>query len=219
MESNEIRRIQKQIWEKIMEIKLSDLSKCTGLAIESSAKWFPFINEILNEKGINNKFRICAFISQMTHESGFKPISENLNYASLALRQLFKNHFTEEEATNYHRQPERIANKLYGNRMGNGPEESGDGWRYRGRGLIQITGKDNYIACGKSLGLDLTIDPDLLLQYKPALLSACWYWNSRKLNELADNQDIVSITKKINGGIIGLEHRQKLYQKCIEVFS
>jgi len=120
---------------------------------------------------------------------------------------------------NYARNPEKIGNRVYANRMGNGDEASGDGFRFRGRGLIQITGKDNYTACGKALGKDLIQNPGYLETPDGAAMSAAWFWNSRKLNVPADLGDIVKMTKLINGGTIGLADRQDLYENCKVVFG
>lgn len=159
---------------------------------------------------INTTYRICHFIAQIHHESGgFKYYKENLNYSAKALNSVFKKYFpTLAVAEQYARQPEKIANLVYANRMGNGSPESGDGWKYRGRGFIQCTGKNNYTECAAYLKIDCVNDPDLLCTQDYAVLSAIWYWNTRNLNKLADSDDILGITKKINGGTIGLEDRQ-----------
>lgn len=154
--------------------------------------------------------RQAHFLAQIAHESGgFKHTTENLNYSSKGLRTIFGKYFrTHEMAVRYARKPEKIANLVYADRMGNGNERSGDGWRYRGRGLIQLTGRHNYTACGKALGLDLIANPDQLSQDANASVgAACWFWDQRGLNKHADADDINSITKRINGGYNGLEDR------------
>lgn len=146
-------------------------------------------------------------------------VVENLNYSADALRRTWPSRFMPELAMQVSRQPERIANIVYGGRMGN--VEPGDGWKYRGRGLIQITGRDNYAACSKALFGDdrLLRNPELLEQPEWACMSAAWFWDSRGLNSLADKGDIVGITKKINGGTNGLEDRKALYDKALKVLA
>jgi putative chitinase len=134
-----------------------------------------------------------------------------LNYSAEALLRVFPRHFDATQATAYARQPERIGSKVYANRMGNGDEAGGDGWHYRGRGLIQITGHDNYVACGTALGLDLIAQPELLEQPGPAARSAAWFWHRNGLNRPADARDIETITRRINGGLTGLDDRKALY--------
>jgi putative chitinase len=166
-----------------------------------------------------NKNRAAHFFAQTAHESGnFKAFSENLNYGAKGLRGIFGKYFpTDALAKAYERQPQKIANRVYANRMGNGDEASGDGWRYRGRGLKQLTGKDNYTRCGQGLGLDLVANPDLLLTPEGASLSAAWFWSVNKCGPIADSGDFVALTKKINGGTIGLEDRQKRYKAVLAV--
>lgn len=180
---------------------------------------------LLNSYHVNTPLRIAHFMAQVEHESGLKPISENLNYSKEGLLKTFPKYFTKDEfdkdgklikqgtASFYQRKPELIANKVYCNRMGNGNYESGDGWKYRGRGFIQLTGKDNYLVLSKDARIDCLNNPDLLLQEANAMISALWFWNKNKLNDLADKDDIVGITKKINGGTNGLSHRKELLEK------
>ena len=156
---------------------------------------------------INTPERQAAFIGQCAHESAnFKTLQENLNYSAKGLNATWPSRFpSEAEAQPYHRQPEKIANKVYSGRMGN--LEEGDGWKYRGRGLIQLTGKDNYRLASDALGVDFIADPDLVLTKEYAALTAAWYWNKRGLNKEADAKDFTGMTKKINGGVIGLADR------------
>lgn len=169
---------------------------------------------LLENKGINTPLRLAHFMAQIEHESGLKPISENLNYSAKGLATTFKKYFpTPADTLRYERQPMLIANKVYANRMGNGDESSGEGWKYRGRGFLQITGKENYFRLANDNDLDCLKNPDLLLQEANAIISALWFWNLKGLNELADNDDITGITKRINGGVNGLEHRKELLQK------
>jgi putative chitinase len=170
-------------------------------------------NTILNKYEINTPLRRAHFMAQIEHESNLKPISENLNYSSDGLLKIFKKYFTKETALLYHRKPEKIANKVYSSRMGNGDELSGDGWKYRGRGFIQVTGRNNYSALNKDTGLDVINQPDLLLEEPNALISALWFWKKNNINRLADKDDIMAVSKAINGGFIGLEHRKSLLIK------
>jgi putative chitinase len=163
---------------------------------------------------INTPLRIAHFMAQIEHESGLKPIGENLNYSASGLIKIFGKYFTKEKAEMYERKPEYIANIVYANRMGN--TESGDGWKYRGRGFIQITGKYNYISLSKDTRIDYLNNPDWLLREADSVISALWFWNKNKLNDLADKNDILGITKKINGGINGLEHRKELLKKYLK---
>lgn len=174
------------------------------------------LNKVLPENGIDTPLRACHFLAQIIHESGhLKYNAENLNYSASALQSVFKKYFPNETIANeYARKPEKIANRVYANRMGNGSEASGDGWKYRGRGLIQLTGKNNYTSCGNDLGIDLVNNPDLLLVPEYALKSACWYWNKNKLNDYADKDDINTITRRINGGINGLADRSENLKKA-----
>ncbi len=170
--------------------------------------------------GITYPHRLAAFLAQVVHESELRLVPiENLNYSSKGLLSVFGKYFTEAEALDYERQPERIANLVYANRMGNGNEASGDGWKYRGRGLIQVTGKINYSACAEALDLNLVDMPDYLLEPKYAAMSAGWFWDKTRLNELADTKDFAGITKRINGGLNGQEHRERLYQLALKVMG
>lgn len=175
------------------------------------------LNKVLPEYKITTKLRLCHFLAQILHESGnLKYKSENLNYSAKALRSVFGKYFkTDEIANQYARKPEKIANRVYANRMGNGDEASGDGWKFRGRGLIQLTGKNNYKLCGDSIKLNLIKDPDLLINTAEASLkAACWFWNKNNLNTFADSDDIKTITKRINGGYNGLEDRESILKRA-----
>jgi len=171
---------------------------------------------LLEKYELNTPLRIAHFFAQIEHESGLKPISENLNYSALRLLQVFTKYFRYQDiANNYEKQPQRIANRVYANRMGNGDEASGEGWKYRGRGFIQITGKENYFRLANDTDLDCLKNPDLLLEEANAMISALWFWKLKGLNKLADKNDIVGITKRINGGNIGLAHRKELLKKYL----
>lgn len=170
--------------------------------------------------------RQSAFLAQAAHESaGFTRLTENLNYSATGLAATWPGRFRGADgqpnalARALNRRPEAIANVVYANRMGNGPEASGDGWRYRGRGLLQITGRAQYERCGAALGLPLVEQPDLLAQPEPAVLSAAWFWQVNGLNELADAGDFEAITRRINGGLNGLAERRALWAKFREALA
>jgi len=168
---------------------------------------------LLLKNGINTPLRLAHFFAQIHHESNLKPVSENLNYSTSSLLRVFKKYFpTKEIAMEYARQPEKIANKVYANRMENSNECSGDGWKYRGRGFIQITGKYNYRKLTEDTGIDYLNNPDLLLTEADSMISALWFWNKMNLNKYADKDDIKTVTRKINGGYNGLKHRKELLE-------
>lgn len=186
--------------------------------------WYNALSTILPDYGINTPERVAAFMAQCGHESaGFRVLQENLNYSAEALNRVFPKYFVRagRDAQEYHRQPEKIANVVYANRMGNGDTESGEGWKYRGRGIIQITGKNNYRMISLKMFDDETLldNPDLLLDIEYAIHSACWFWTDNKLNDLADAGDMIKMTKRINGGTIGLEDRIKHYEHAIEILT
>lgn len=174
---------------------------------------------LLNTHGINTPKRLAMFFAQLDHESGLKPISENLNYSASRLLQVFPKYFNKYNVMQYDRKPEKIANRVYSNRMGNGNELSGDGWKYRGRGFIQITGKYNYQLFSAFSGLNVVSNPDLLLEEANALYSAIWFWVANKINNYADNGDVVKATKAINGGLNGLADRVSKYDKYLKEFQ
>ena len=177
-------------------------------------KFIQTYKTLLNKYEVNTPLRLSHFLAQAEHESGLKPIQENLNYSAERLLVIFPKYFkTLEQAKLYARQPEKIANKVYANRMGNGDEASGDGWKYRGRGFIQLTGLSNYTQLSKATKIDYINAPDMLLSESDALIGTLWFWSLNKLNSFADKDDILSITKKINGGQNGLAHRQELLAK------
>jgi len=186
-----------------------------------AANWLEPLESACFRYEINTPLRQAAFIGQCAHESNkFKTLQENLNYSADGLRKIWPSRFpTEEAALPYHRNPERIANKVYGGRMGNGTEETGEGWAYRGRGLIQLTGKDNYRLASDALGVDFVSSPDLVLQPEYAALTAAWFWNKRQLNREADAKDYAAMTKKINGGFVGLDDRIKHIDEVLTVFA
>jgi putative chitinase len=178
------------------------------LALGIEGKWLEPLLETFEKYEINTPKRQACFIGQVMHESGgFKHLVENLNYSAKGLVSTWPSRFpTLEYAEEFARNPEKIANKVYSGRMGN--TEEGDGARYIGRGLIQLTGKENYANCGLGLGVDLLGNPDWLSDPKYAALSAGWFWNKKNLNQYADINDIETMTKRINGGSIGIEDRK-----------
>lgn len=186
-----------------------------------SDNWAIVLNATLPKYGITTKLRLSSFIAQCAHESAqFNILSENLNYSAAALRSVFARHFQSDTlASDYARQPEKIANRVYSNRMGNGPESSGDGWAYRGRGVIQLTGRDNYERFANSIGNDKVVtSPDIVSTDKSlALASACWFWSVNNLNTICDNGDFKLLTRRINGGLNGLEDREKYYNTALQV--
>jgi putative chitinase len=183
--------------------------------------WHEVLDQLLPDYDINTPLRVAHFIAQCAHESGnFVFIKENLNYGAPGLMKTFKRYFpTQELAQQYAKQPEKIANRVYANRMGNSDEASGDGWRYCGRGLIQLTGKDNYTFFAGSLGISVEDASEYLATFEGAAQSACWYWEQNNLNRFADANDVKGLTRAINGGYIGLEDRQKHTEHALHVLG
>jgi len=213
------------------------LQKLIAAGIKSSVAeaWLPFVQQARDRYQINTRNQEAAFVAQCAHESGgFTMLEENLNYSAATMSVVWPKRFAvlgpdgkavkkdgknqpNKFALALHRKPELIANTVYSGRMGNGPLESGDGWKFRGRGLKQLTGKDNYTRCGTAIGIDLVSNPDMLLNPKGAALSAAWFWSVNKCGPLADSGDFVALTKKINGGTIGLADREKRYRSVLEI--
>jgi putative chitinase len=194
-----------------MILTTAQLRNALDIPSKRAELWIDPINETLERFKIIEPIQVVGFLPHICHESAqLTQVEENLNYSVNGLRSVFSKYFTVGEAEQYARQPEKIANRVYANRMGNGDEASGDGWRYRGKGLIHVTGNHNHEKCGNSLGLDLIAHPELLLETTNAALSAGWFWYSRGLNGLAG--DIRATTKVINGGLNGLEDRQKYFK-------
>jgi putative chitinase len=188
------------------------------------AQWHHALEQLLPDYEINTPQRIAAFIAQCAHESGgFTALKENLNYKAATLRKIFPKYFPDEDtAQHYANLPNKqqaIANKVYANRMGNGDEASGDGFRYCGRGLIQLTGKDNYTWFAASLSIPVEEASEYLQTFEGAAQSACWFWETNKLNQWADKDDILTLTKRINGGTIGLEDRKMHYEHAKHVLG
>ena len=182
------------------------------------------LTESFDKYEINTVNRAAGFLAQCGHESaGFTVLKENLNYSAEGLNKIFKKYFpTIESAQPYARNPEKIANKVYANRMSNGDEASGDGYKFRGRGYIQLTGKANYTLFGKAIGEDITANPDVV-SGKYALLSAAWFWSNNGLNKLADGGStdtvVTTITKRVNGGTIGLADRIKHFKEYYHLLA
>lgn len=206
--------------------------------VKDPDKWLNAVIETCAEFAINTPQRVASFLAQTSHESGgYTMLSENLNYKAATLAACWPNRFAvlgdnkkpkkDEKGKNIPTavansiagKPELIANMVYSGRMGNGPAESGEGWKYRGRGLKQLTGKDNYARCGRDLNIDIVNNPDLLLEPIFAARSAGWFWKSNNLASFADSGDLEGMTKKINGGLIGYAERKAKYDKIMAVLS
>jgi putative chitinase len=183
--------------------------------------WYNAMCEILPVYDIKTPERLAAWLAQCAHESGyFRFLQENLNYRAESLLKTFPRHFKSlDEARQYERQPAKIANRVYANRMGNGDEASGDGFRYLGRGLIQLTGKNNYTLFAAAIDTPLEEIPEYLQTFEGAIQSACWFWEQNNINRFADSKDIVTMSKRINGGTIGMEDRKMKYEKCLKMFG
>jgi putative chitinase len=184
-------------------------------------KWLQPLIDTFIKYNISTTQRQASFIGQCQHESNnFRVLEENLHYTADGLMRVWPSRFPDRNmAEQYANNPEKIANKVYAGRMGNGDEESGDGWAYHGRGLIQLTGRDNYSACGTSLGFAYITNPELLVQPRHAALTAGWFWNKKGLNDLADAQDYDTMTKRINGGLNGLDDRKAKIAKTLSVLG
>lgn len=183
-------------------------------------------NETFERFGILTPLQQASWIGQCGHECGnFKIMEENLNYRAATLLKLFPQTpkrqwgFTPESAAEYEKQPRKIANRIYSNRMGNRDEASGDGWRFRGSGFLQLTGHSNFYHAGQALGVDFVMEPELVRTPKYAAQTAGWFWQTHKLNQCADGRDFVTMTKKINGGTIGLDDRIKHINQALAVLG
>ena len=183
-------------------------------------------NETFDRFGISTPVQQASWIGQCGHECGnFRIMEENLNYRAATLLKLFPRTpkrawgFTPEEAAAYEKQPQRIANRIYGNRMGNRDEASGDGFRFRGSGFLQLTGHSNFFHAGQALGEDFVMQPELVRTPKYAAMTAGWFWQTHKLNQYADSRDFLMMTKKINGGTIGLDDRIKHINHALDIIA
>jgi putative chitinase len=206
------------------DVSFWDLTRCDALKGHIPDSVIAMIPEVASKFEINTPLRLAHFLAQCGHESGgFKLTKENLNYSAKGLNGIFKKYFpTLESAVPYERKPEKIANKVYGGRMGNGTEASGEGWKFHGRGFIQLTGKENYTAFTKSIGEDCIANPDLVAS-KYALASAAWFFNKNGLHKMADGGStdavVTSITKRVNGGTIGLPDRIKHFKEYYHLLA
>lgn len=204
----------------MMLVTLDQLIRIMPHAKPRAARFIDPLNAAMSEFGITKERRIEMFLPQLAHESGeLASMVENLNYSAKGLMSTWPKRFNEARAQQYARDPVRIANTVYANRMGNGDEASGDGWRYRGRGGFQVTGKHNYIACMMALGIDCVERPELLELPEHAMRSAAWFWKAHGLNEVADTGDFKKTTRIINGGSIGERERMGLWTVAMEVIT
>lgn len=204
------------------DFRVEQVRELVPRAIGGPDWWFNEMQEAFPKYEIVTVARVASFIAQCAHESGgFSMMEENLNYKAATLTKLWPQRYPPGIAEQYAGKPELIANKSYGGRMGNGPEATGDGWKFRGRGLIQLTGRSNYTACSRAMFGDDTLveNPDILFDPYYAIHSACWFWDKNKLNQFADSGDFITMTKRINGGTIGLADRQKHFKHAVEVLS
>ena len=175
---------------------------------------------LASDYGIDTPLKMAHFLAQTAHESGgFRVMEENLNYSSDRLMAIFPKYFRNIDARSYHRQPEKIANHVYANRMGNGDEESGDGYKFRGRGLIQLTGRSNYTLFAEENDMDVDDAVSYLTTPEGAIESAAWFWNRNDINELAEDDNVVAVTKRINGGTNGLDDRRKYTNKFKDILG
>jgi len=178
------------------------------------------LNKTFDKFEINNTNRICMFLAQCGHESGgLNHTQENLNYKAEGLERTFPKYFRDVDANDYAHNPEKIANRVYADRMGNGDEDSGDGWKFHGRGLIQLTGRTNYEVFAADIGMNVDAAVEYLSTPEGAAMSAGWFWNKHNLNKWSDEQDVLTVTKKINGGTIGFEERKELFEEALTLFG
>lgn len=189
-------------------------------ALGIDAKWFKPLNDTFAKYGIDTPSRQAAFIGQCGHESNsFKVLEENLHYSAQALMRVWPSRFDALTAEKYANNPQAIANKVYGGRADLGNTEDGDGWHFHGRGVIQLTGRSNYQVCGDALGQPFTTQPELLLEPQWACMSAGWFWNKKGLNSLADDESWETMTKRINGGLVGLDDRINKIHKAMDILG
>jgi len=195
--------------------------KTLGVSTDNIDKYLPWLNMTMLKYDINTPVRQAMFLSQIAHESGnFCHVSENLNYSVNGLRSVFGKYFPNDNlAAEYARKPEKIANRVYANRMGNAEESSGDGWKYRGRGLIQLTGKNNYTTFSLSADNNALLEPEMVSEPELAVQSAGWFWSTNNLNRLADTGDVRVVTKRINGGYNGLTDRSAKFGKLMIILG
>jgi putative chitinase len=201
-----------------MELTADQVTQMLGGNTEP--QWCDALNQLLPKYDINTPRRIAMFMAQCGHESAnFRFLEENLNYSAEALLTVWPTHFDSSNVDDYARQPEKIANRAYANRMGNGDEASGDGWLFHGRGLIQITGRDNYTKFAGSIGMSLDDAVAYAATDNGAIESACWFWTIHNLNPMSDDNEVTNITKVINGGTLGLLDRIDRYNAAFKILS
>ena len=202
------------------DFTLAKFKECVGGNPPNAEHWYEALCEILPDYDINTVPRVAAFLAQTAHESGgYRAIKENLNYKAESLCRVWPRYFNSSNAAQYAHNQQAIANRAYANRMGNGDEASGDGWKFCGRGLIQLTGKDNYRRYAESLEISLDEASEHLTTFEGCVQSAAWFWEANNLNQYADSGDILTMTKRINGGTLGLADRQKHYTHAIHVLG
>lgn len=221
-----------------MRLTIEQLVQSTGCSNKVAEVWLPYFNSIPKNFGIDTPLRMAAFLAQVGHESGgLSLLEENLNYSAEGLANVWPKRYAKKLQNGLYtknnvgrylpstlamkiaRKPVLIASNTYADRMGNGSVESQEGWKYRGRGILQLTGKSNYAELTLNTGIDFISNPDLLKEPAYALISACFFWKNNNLNRFADKKDILSLSKAINGGIIGLEHRKALYEKACKTLQ
>ena len=205
-----------------MDFDFTEDQVATILHKDDVSDWYNAMVEMFPKYEITTPNRVAGFIAQTAHESAsYKTITENLNYSAKALDAIFGKYFKRAgvDAQGYHRQPEKIANRIYANRMDNGDTASGDGWTFRGGGILQLTGRYNYTEFGKTVGMSAEEATDYVRTPKGAIESACWFWKTNNINKYCDADDIVRMTKRINGGTIGLADRKKHYAHALEVLG
>lgn len=204
-----------------MAISPAELAAATGMPAERAVVWAPHVAAVVEAYELRTPRRLAMWLAQCAHESdGFGRLVENLKYSAAALRRVWPARFpTDAIAQRYAGHAEMIADRVYGGRMGNGPEASGDGWRYRGRGPLQLTGRANTAAVTKALGVDFVATPVLLSEPEHGAASAGWFWDTRKLNALADTGDVAAVTRRINGGTHGLDQRRARYARALKALE
>jgi len=202
------------------DFNAAKLAKCLPKN-KNTAELFAVFEQVFPKYDITTVERVAGFLAQCGHESAdFTVLKENLNYSADGLHKVFPKRFpTLESANPYNRNPEKIANKIYADRMGNGPEASGEGYKFRGRGAIQLTGKDNYTKFAASVGKSLDEAVTYCENLTGAIESACWFWKTHNLNNYCDSNDVVGMTKVINGGTLGLDERKHHFENNLVVLS
>ena len=201
-------------------MEAQQLADAVKIDLAHAEALLPGIETAIKTADLDTPARLSAFLAQTGHESGgFKFLEENLNYKPETLCRVWPSHFNEENCHEFSGNPEAIANTAYAGRMGNGDAETGDGWRYRGRGFLQLTGKENYEHASSDLGFDFVSEPDAVATPEGATLTAAWFWKKHNLNHYVDNNDFTQMTKIINGGTIGLEDRVARFNHAMSVLA